>query len=335
MDGLTSSKHAPMALDSEGAHGQNGFANATKHSWIPGEDVTFVLQEDFNATFFFVEDNPGKGIDPVRAFLLRAEKNVRSLFHHLLYRPGCAEREQEDPWGAGCVTTTDNRQQIVLDVGSNRGWYSLVSASYGHRVYCFDPQPHCRTLLSSEIVMNGYSDLITFTHAFVTDIPNFSMDVMMRTGCMGGFPNNNEQGYADRFRKPLDRLEGANKTMAVGSVVLDDMFDGSKHDILLLKMDVEGHEIHALATAKKLLEKRAIRNIIIEFNIPMMGRQKEGLVEMKRLVLNLIKSLMNEYGFKAKSSHKGDWRRQSVMKVEEWDRLFTTSFLTVDAWFFQ
>lgn len=312
-------------------------AISQKRNWITGEDVTFILQEDMNATFFFVEDDPTRGIDPIRNFLLGKEKVVRSLFHHLLFLPGCVEREQEKPYGTSCPKMSDTHQNVVLDVGSNRGWYSLMSAAYGHTVYSFDPQPHCKTLLTASIIMNGFDDLITFIHAFVTDITQFSLPVKRRTGCMGGFPNNNHEGYADRFRKPLDRLPGANETVTVGSVRLDDLFDPKTHMILLMKMDVEGHELHALASAKRLLKARAIQNIVMELNMPMMSRQKEGKDEMKRKMLALITELITEHGFKSKSSGRGHWSAQKPMTLEEWRGLFTVerdAFFTLDVWFY-
>lgn len=313
-------------------------ADDVKGLWIAGEDATFVLQHDLNATFFFVEDNPGKGIDPVRSFLLRAELNVRQLFHHLLFRPNCVEREAQDPYGASCAPPSTGRQQIVVDVGCNRGWYSFMAASYGHTVYAFDPQPHCHSLLTATVRLNGFHQLVHFTNAFVTDIPNFSMDIKKRTGCMGGFPNNNFNGYADRFRKPLEALAGANQTVHIGSVALDDMFHPDTHDILLLKMDVEGHESHAINSATRLLSKNAVRNILVEFNLPMMGRQPEGIKKMKRMSLELVKKLMEEYRYKVKASHKGHWTKQAEMSLLAWEELFTESrdaFVTIDAWFYK
>ncbi|KAI0565322.1 S-adenosyl-L-methionine-dependent methyltransferase [Gracilaria domingensis] len=316
----------------------SSLADDLKAEWLPSEDVTFVLQRDMNATFFFVEDDPKHGIDPVRSFLLRAETNIRSLFHHLLYRPGCEAREELEQWGNSCAEGDGKREQVVIDVGCNRGWYSLMAAAYGHRVYAFDPQPHCRTLLSASVLVNGFHDLVTFTHAFVTDKDGETMEVRRRTGCMGGFPNNNHAGYADTFRKPLDRLPGANDKVTVEGVSLDDVFDAGRHDVLLLKMDVEGFESHALASGKRLLEGGAVRNIILEFNLPMMSRQPEGLESMKDRSIKLVRQLVKDYGYKAKSSHKGSWKAQKEMTMQEWEQLFSkqgNTFVTIDAWFYK
>ncbi|CAN8061629.1 unnamed protein product [Agarophyton chilense] len=313
-------------------------ADDLKADWLPSEDVTFVLQQDMNATFFFVEDDPKHGIDPVRSFLLRAEENVRGLFHHLLYRPGCETRENVEKWGNSCPPVDGRREQVVIDVGCNRGWYSLMAAAYGHRVYAFDPQPHCRTLLSASVLVNGFHDLVAYKHAFVTDKSGETMQVRRRTGCMGGFPNNNHAGYADKFRKPLDRFPGANDTVTVEGISLDDLFDAERHDVVLLKMDVEGFESHALASGRKLLERGAVRNIVLEFNLPMMSRQQEGIERMKERSITLVRQLMEDYGYKSKGSHKGSWHKQQEMTTEEWKQLFAKErdmFVTIDAWFYK
>eukprot|EP00178_Gracilaria_changii_P013969 TRINITY_DN3954_c0_g1_i1.p1 TRINITY_DN3954_c0_g1~~TRINITY_DN3954_c0_g1_i1.p1 ORF type:complete len:366 (-),score=54.64 TRINITY_DN3954_c0_g1_i1:949-2046(-) len=331
--------HAVSATTTRVSSGlPSSLANDLKAEWLPSEDVTFVLQRDMDATFFFVEDDPKHGIDPVRSFLLRAETSIRSVFRHLLYRPGCEMREKTERWGNSCAAEDTKKEQIVIDVGCNRGWYSLMAAAYGHRVYAFDPQPHCRTLLSASILVNGFHELVTFTHAFVTDQTDETMAVRRRTGCMGGFPNNNHAGYADKFRKPLDRLAGANDTVTVRGVSLDEIFDAERHDVLLLKMDVEGFESHALGSGRRLLEEGAIRNIIMEFNIPMMSRQPEGVERMKERSLELVRQLMEEHAYKAKGSHKGSWKTQKEMTMGEWEQLFSRErdmFVTIDAWFYK
>lgn len=318
---------------------RNSFAESTKAEWIPGEHVRVVLQQDLNATFFFVEDDAGEGIDPIRSFLMSAEGTIRELFHHLLFRPGCSDREQREHWGAACVSSTvDARKQVVLDVGANRGYYSLLAASYGHLVYSFDPQPHCASLLKATVVFNGYEDRIFFHHRYVSDQPDKAIQVRKRTGCTGTFPNDNHDGWADSFRKPLETYDTANNVVQVSGVALDNLFDPKLHDVLLLKMDIEGHETHALASAKKLLEGNAVRNIVVEFNLPMLGRQADGIVKMKTQTVELIKWLMNDLGYACKGSHKGHWKVQEEMALREWEELFALErdmFVTIDAWFFK
>jgi len=76
----------------------------------------------------------------------------------------------------------------------------------------------------------------------------------------------------------------------------------------------------------------------MEFNIPMMGRQPEGLNAMKGRSLALVSKLLTEYKYRSKASHKGAWVAQKEMTLQEWQGLFTLekdAFVTIDAWFYK
>ena len=152
-----------------------------------------------NSTFFFIEDHPEGGIDPIRRFVHSAEGNVRKLYHHLLFEPGCMDRDPMGQWGKTCAAVSEtktNQERIVLDIGANRGYYTLLSASYGHVVHAFDPQPHCASMLGMEILLNGFSSRVKFHHNYVSDETKQPMKVRRRTGCTGTFPNDNHDGWA-------------------------------------------------------------------------------------------------------------------------------------------
>jgi hypothetical protein len=45
---------------------------------------------------------------------------------------------------------------IVLDVGANLGYYSLLSAAFGFPVLSFEPQVHCHLFLKTAAVLRYY-----------------------------------------------------------------------------------------------------------------------------------------------------------------------------------
>ncbi|KAI0558173.1 S-adenosyl-L-methionine-dependent methyltransferase [Gracilaria domingensis] len=313
-------------------------ADDLKAEGLSSENVTFVLQNDMNATFFFVEDDPKRNMDPARADLLNTEENVRSLFHHLLFRPACRMREEIKQWGNSCAKRDENREQVVIDVGCNRGYYSLMAATYGSRVYAFDPQPHCTTLLSASVFANGLQDLVKLKNAFLTNKTGETIEVRRGAGCSSTFRNDNHYGYADAFGKALDPISGANLTVTVGGVSLDDLFDADRHDVLLLKVDVEWFLSHALASGKKLLERGAVRNIVLDFNLSMITRHEGSLEVVKDKSMHLVRQLMDEYRYKSKGSHKGNWEMQEEMRVEDWETLLSkeeSKPISTDAWFYK
>jgi FkbM family methyltransferase len=131
---------------------------------------------------------------------------------------------------------------VVLDVGANIGWYSLLAAKYGSQVYAFEPDPLNFKLLNENIAMNKLEEKVTPYQCALSDkeavLPLYL------------YPDKN------RGRHSLHAMEGCEK-VDVRAVRLDDFLNEQgiegKH-IKFIKMDIEGHEYPALLGATKLLE---------------------------------------------------------------------------------
>lgn len=301
------------------------------NEWLDNEKVTIVLQKELNTSFFFVDDNPEGGIDPIRAFLQRAESNVRELYHHLLYVPNCSKNDEDGTWGAVCHK--EEERQLVVDIGANRGYYTLLAAAYGHNVITFEPQPHCSVLLRACILLNGFQKRINLKSKFVSTDNSSILKVKRRTGCTGTFPNDNDDGWAENFRRPLKVLHGADDEVIVHSTRLDEVVSEGKI-ISLLKIDVEGFENKVIESGRSLFINKNVKNLLMELNIPMLKKQEGGWGEMKDKTLKLIAWLYS-LGYQSKISVKGHWKSQTTMKLPEWKALLDeATFVTLDAWFF-
>lgn len=306
-------------------------ATILKNEWILNEKVGIVLQEELNTSFFFVEDNPEGGIDPIRAFLERAESNIRELYHHLLYTPGCTKRDKSRLWGSTCQS--DRKSQLVVDIGANRGYYSLLAASYGHDVITLEPQPHCSALLRACILLNGFQNNINLKPNFISTDNSSILKIKRRTGCTGTFPNDNDDGWAENFRKPLRNLTGADDLVSVESVRLDQIVTFGR-EISLMKIDVEGFETKVIESGKSLFEKKLVKNLLMEINLPMLRKQEGGWQKLKVQTFNTLKWL-HSLGYQSKISVKGHWKSQEPMKLSEWkDLLDLSTFVTMDTWFY-
>lgn len=309
-------------------------ARELKSLWVPEEIITVVLHQDINATFFFVEDNPAGGIDPIRNFLLNHEESIRALFHYLL-KDSCGIEKPPNlgRWGTRCPPEDNSgRSRLVVDVGANRGFYTFLSAALGHRVLSFDPQPHCASLLTLAVALNGFDCQIEFHNKYVSNKPDEKMVSYKRTGCVGTYPNDNDNGWGSYFRRPLTSIPGANDEIEISGVSLDDLLSPSTHDIILLKIDVEGHESHVFQSAEKLIDGGAVQNILVELNMPMMKRQVEGFDIIKKRTLSWIRWIL-KLGFKCKGSHLGHWTSQDPQPMRHWEQLMEDGgFVTADMW---
>ncbi|MFI5367349.1 MAG: FkbM family methyltransferase, partial [Candidatus Binatia bacterium] len=141
---------------------------------------------------------------------------------------------------------------IVLDIGANIGYFTLVFARQvgpTGRVYAFEPEPDNFGLLQRNVARNGYAN-VTAVQAAV-----------------------GQHAARQRLYKSADNLgdhrlgHGAagRDWVEVPVVALDDFFAGSELRIDFIKMDIQGAELTALRGMRRLVATRAPLALITEF----------------------------------------------------------------------
>lgn len=68
---------------------------------------------------------------------------------------------------------------LVVDVGANEGFYTLLAASYGCRVISFEPQRLCVDRLSASFGQNNFKYQPLLFQNVVSDDPDFKVQVRM------------------------------------------------------------------------------------------------------------------------------------------------------------
>ncbi|MFQ5513649.1 MAG: FkbM family methyltransferase [Myxococcota bacterium] len=141
---------------------------------------------------------------------------------------------------------------IVVDVGAHIGYFTLLLARCvgpEGRVYAFEPDAESFALLERNVAANGYQNVV-LEHAAVGS----------RSGRLRMFRS--QDNAADhRTYDPGDPRRGAE----VRSVSLDEYFRDREEEIALVKIDVQGFETVVLAGMKRLVEQKAISDLLIEF----------------------------------------------------------------------
>ncbi|HEX7014373.1 MAG TPA: FkbM family methyltransferase [Cyclobacteriaceae bacterium] len=149
-----------------------------------------------------------------------------------------------------------DRKPVVFDVGANKGSYTKELAAYFKNadIYCFEPSKATFSMLESN----------------VGDIPGVKC-------CNFGFGKENSEvelysdaegsGIASLYDRRLGHLGIAMQIKETISIRRIDDFCKSQGiaQIDFLKLDIEGHELAALAGAGELLEQKKIRFIQFEF----------------------------------------------------------------------
>lgn len=188
---------------------------------------------------------------------------------------------------------------IVLDVGMNIGWFTLLSAAMGAtRVIAFDPLPmhHFRVCQSLQIngwdnVGSGDTPAVETYHCGVgakrDALPvSYELTQMGKATFWGDKPSNSRPGITrkeidivalDDFAKNQGWLtpDGEPAPSLVGR-------DGSSKDrrylISLIKVDVEGYEYAVLDGAWRLIQSGLVKFILAEFQFFRRGAEvKEAL----------------------------------------------------------
>ncbi|MBK8335737.1 MAG: FkbM family methyltransferase [Sterolibacteriaceae bacterium] len=128
-----------------------------------------------------------------------------------------------------------------LDVGANLGVYSLRLAAFlgNGSINAFEPIPRIRNLFSRSVILNGYGRIISIHSHAVSDHDGEAILSIPRDHAGGatlGGPGQQSKDETVTLRK------------------LDDFFPA---DFVcdMLKLDVEGHELHALRGMKRIMAR--------------------------------------------------------------------------------
>lgn len=207
----------------------------------------------------------GRGLD--RLALLRAVNGrllrylerapARVGRHRMVVDPGDTLRLYSkgvyEPFETSLFEQEVQSGDVVLDLGANIGYYTLIFASRvgpaGH-VYAFEPDPENAELLRRNVKLNGYRNVTTVEAAVSDEQQTLTLYL-------------SDESKAHRIYD----AGGGRGTATVEAVRLDDWFaqhaDAPRVDIV--KMDIEGAEGLAFAGMRELVARTRPRLLVTEF----------------------------------------------------------------------
>lgn len=146
--------------------------------------------------------------------------------------------------------------ELVLDVGANIGaMTSILSLGVGPEGHVISIEAHPRILdqLQENVTLWSRQN-IEILHAAVSDRPG-----TLTLSEASGFDGN--EGTARIVETGAAAVEGAS-AHAVTAVTLDDLL--GERSVGVVKIDVEGHELHVLQGARRCLKARHLRDVVFE-----------------------------------------------------------------------
>lgn len=153
-----------------------------------------------------------------------------------------------EPFETNLVKRLVRKEDTVLDVGANVGYYTLILASVSRKVYAFEPEPKAFALLKANVDLNGYQNVVLIEKA-ASD----------QAGVLKLYLSPDNLG-----EHSLSADEGRD-SVEVEMVRLDDLFAGKQDRIDFVKMDIEGGELAALRGMRHLIEASPRMKMTTEF----------------------------------------------------------------------
>ena len=147
------------------------------------------------------------------------------------------------------------RADLFLDIGSNLGSYALAVAKETdcRQIIAFEPDPFNRAHLYANIFLNGFEDRIRVFSEAVSDTKGEALFHASR-----GIQGTHKVNTGASSLEPVDLARGKVQAIQVRTECLDDLLGAVVGQVIVAKMDIEGHESNALRGMANLIANNQI-----------------------------------------------------------------------------
>lgn len=176
-----------------------------------------------------------------------------------------------EPCETRLMSTELKPGDVVVDVGANIGYYTLLAASKvgaQGKVYAFEPDPTNFALLKKNVELNGHRNVVLVNKA-VTD-KSGELKLYLSDVNMG-----DHRAYASEENRP---------SITIPCTTMDDFFRGHKGRVDFIKIDIQGFECHALRGMQETLRRSPGVRLTAEFWPYGLTRAGDSPEELLRLL---------------------------------------------------
>lgn len=278
VDGIPMIMHVPGSLDKNN-NNNNSLGSGIFASIVGGGDTTCDQVQNLVDVNTWKDPNKGKWFvrqvitephffisvhaqeyDPLRyKYIFNTgdyyETDVRKRFEYIL-----AEHRYEDT-------------PIVLDMGGNIGYYTLLSAAWNHSVITFEVNPANVIRLCESIRFNRFTEKIRIHRTGVSNTSGQLLEIEVGTnpGQVGIDDDPSHQLVKDDPKKAAPHAKAETHKFMVTTMMFDDFvhergwYDRDDINISLWKLDTEGHELQILLGSRRFIQSRMAKNILVEY----------------------------------------------------------------------
>jgi FkbM family methyltransferase len=233
-----------------------------------------------------------------------------------MIKGGYYEKTLVNVWREVLLANYDDNnddETIVLDVGGNIGFFSLLSMSLSKwmkqrlRVHTFEPNPLNIIRICESLQLNDWHHPLAEEYA-----KNQNASIMIHPigisdkNDVMSFLAEDAQPGSGKFIRSNEGAKGGASNITV--VRLDDFArqrgwldisassSSSRPNIAILKIDVEGLEPEVILGAKELIRSRVVRNIFMEVTVAT-DSQSEACAQALAVIVNARYQLKQTGGF--------------------------------------
>jgi FkbM family methyltransferase len=204
------------------------------------------LVRDLGRTYrnYFYGRFYGGPIDVLQNIMYVDPKDSLDLFINKIY----------EPYETQLVSSKIKQGDVVLDIGANIGYYTLIFAKLvgqNGKVFAFEPEPANFRLLEKNVSVNGSSNVIPEQKA-----------VSNRNEKKKLYLNKQNAGMHTIYKSKNANLS----SVEIETVSLDNYFSNYRGKIDFIKMDIEGSEYTALEGMQTILKRQNNIKLLIAFD---------------------------------------------------------------------
>jgi FkbM family methyltransferase len=234
-------------------HSREVLKNVQHYNW---ENIYLQLVHFLNEIAIY------KNSIPIKEVKLRNDVSFKMTLYNdndfissLIYKYGIWE-ESNTNYILDLMKENQNTDAIIVDIGANIGYYSLLSAAMGYTCYSFEPDPSNFEKFNSSIKLNNFDNKIKL---YKNALSNKANETIILSTVAGPIVNH---GCLTVLK---DFIPNSSNTVQCVTLKLDDVIN-KKDEILLIKIDIEGFEPEVIEGSAELLKTGNIRHILIEIS---------------------------------------------------------------------
>jgi len=179
-----------------------------------------------------------------------------------------------------CVKKIIKKGDVVLDIGANIGYYTLIFAKLvgeKGKVFAFEPEPDNFAILKKNVQVNSYKNVVLVQKALSDEMGRAKL-----------YLADENKGDHRIFDSGDERI-----AIEIDVIRLDDYFKDFDGIINFIKMDVQGTEHKVIKGMPLLLSKLTNLTIMAEFEPRLIKRSGEDPIEYLNLLLQFGFKLFN------------------------------------------